>query len=113
MSLPPGVVISSHAGLQPPAAGKDIARTRRRTKLILRHSMLVGVRPPNDRCWTRGPDMADIVNLNQFRKKRDRRDAERQAAANRERFGQRKDTRSKTARELEKAKKDLDDKQIE
>lgn len=57
--------------------------------------------------------MADIVNLNQFRKKRDRRDAERQAAVNRERFGQRKDTRVKTARELEKAKKELDDKRLE
>ena len=57
--------------------------------------------------------MADIVNLNQFRKKRDRRDAERQAAANRERFGQRKDTRGKTARELEKVKNELDDKRLE
>jgi uncharacterized protein DUF4169 len=57
--------------------------------------------------------MADIVNLNQFRKKRDRRDAERQAAANRERFGQPKDVRGKTARELEKAKKELDDKRLD
>jgi Domain of unknown function (DUF4169) len=57
--------------------------------------------------------MADIVNLNQFRKKRDRRDAERQAAVNRERFGQRKDLRGKTARELKKAKKDLDDKRLD
>jgi Domain of unknown function (DUF4169) len=57
--------------------------------------------------------MADIVNLNQFRKKRDRRDAERQAAVNRERFGQRKDLRGKTAHELEKAKKDLDDKRLD
>ncbi|HEX3499448.1 MAG TPA: DUF4169 family protein [Stellaceae bacterium] len=57
--------------------------------------------------------MADIVNLNQFRKKRDRQDAERQAAVNRERFGQRKDVRAKTARELEKAKKELDDKRLD
>jgi hypothetical protein len=57
--------------------------------------------------------MADIVNLNQFRKKRDRQDAERQAAVNRERFGQRKDARAKTARELEKAKKELDDKRLD
>lgn len=57
--------------------------------------------------------MADIVNLNQFRKKRDRRDAERQAAVNRERFGQSKDMRGKTARELEKAKKELDDKRLD
>ena len=57
--------------------------------------------------------MAEIVNLNQFRKKRDRHVAERQAAVNRERFGQRKDTRGKTARELEKAKKELDDKRLD
>ncbi len=57
--------------------------------------------------------MADVVNLNQFRKKRDRRAAERQAAVNRERFGQRKDTRDKTSRELEKARKELDDKRLD
>ena len=57
--------------------------------------------------------MADIVNLNQFRKKRDRRAAERQAVVNRERFGQRKDTRGKTAHELDKAKKELDDKRLD
>jgi hypothetical protein len=57
--------------------------------------------------------MADIVNLNQFRKKRDRRAAERQAAVKRERFGQRKDTRDKTSRELEKARKELDDKRLD
>jgi len=57
--------------------------------------------------------MADIVNLNQFRKKRDRHAAERQAAANRERFGRRKDVRGKTASELEKAKKELDDKRLD
>jgi hypothetical protein len=57
--------------------------------------------------------MADIVNLNQFRKKRGRQDAERQAAVNRDRFGQRKDVRGKTASELEKAKKELDDKRLD
>lgn len=57
--------------------------------------------------------MADIVNLNQFRKKRDRRAAERRAAENRNRFGLGKDDRSKAQRELDKAKKDLDDKRLE
>lgn len=57
--------------------------------------------------------MADIVNLNQFRKKRDRRAAERRAAENRNRFGLGKDERSKAQRELDKAKKDLDDKRLE
>jgi hypothetical protein len=57
--------------------------------------------------------MADIVNLNQFRKKRDRHVAERRAAENRSRFGQTKDTRNKTAREAEKVKKELDDKRLD
>jgi Domain of unknown function (DUF4169) len=59
------------------------------------------------------PDMADIVNLNQFRKKRDRRDAERRATENRRIFGLTKDERSKAQREGERAKKDLDDKRLE
>ena len=57
--------------------------------------------------------MADIVNLNQFRKKRDRRAAERRAAENRNRFGLSKDERTRTQRESEKVKKDLDDKRLE
>jgi hypothetical protein len=57
--------------------------------------------------------MAEFVNLNQFRKKRDRRAAEARAAENRSRFGQPKETRMKTAQELEKAKKELDDKRLD
>ena len=57
--------------------------------------------------------MADIVNLNQFRKKRDRRNAEQRAVENRSRFGLSKDERSKAQRESDKMKKELDDKRIE
>ncbi|MBV8650662.1 MAG: DUF4169 family protein [Alphaproteobacteria bacterium] len=57
--------------------------------------------------------MADIINLNQFRKKRDRRAAEQRAAENRSRFGLSKDERTRTQREAEKVKKDLDDKRLE
>jgi hypothetical protein len=57
--------------------------------------------------------VADIVNLNQFRKKRDRRAAERRASENRSRFGLSKDERTRTQREAEKLKKDLDDKHLD
>jgi hypothetical protein len=57
--------------------------------------------------------VADIINLNQFRKKRDRRAAERRAAENRSRFGLTKDERTRAQRESEKVKKDLDDKRLE
>jgi uncharacterized protein DUF4169 len=57
--------------------------------------------------------VADIVNLNQFRKKRDRRAAERRASENRNRFGLGKDERTRTQREAEKLKKDLDDKRLD
>ena len=57
--------------------------------------------------------MADIVNLNQFRKKRDRRAAEQRAAENRSRFGLSKERRSETAQEMAKARKELDDKRLD
>jgi Domain of unknown function (DUF4169) len=57
--------------------------------------------------------MADIVNLNQYRKKRDRRAAEQRAAANRSRFGLGKGERTKAQHEAEKLKKELDDKRLE
>jgi hypothetical protein len=57
--------------------------------------------------------MADIVNLNQYRKKRDRQTAAKEAAENRVRFGRTKAERSKGRREADKAAKDLDDKRLE
>ncbi|HZS85325.1 MAG TPA: DUF4169 family protein [Stellaceae bacterium] len=57
--------------------------------------------------------MADIVNLNQFRKKRERRAAERRAATNRRIFGLSKEERAKAQRENDRTRKDLDDKRLE
>jgi hypothetical protein len=57
--------------------------------------------------------MADVVNLNRYRKQR-ARDADRKAAAeNRRRFGRTKSDLAKTRREAEKAEKNLDDKRLE
>jgi len=50
--------------------------------------------------------MGDIVNLRDFRKKRDRKDKARQAAVNRATFGR---TKTETERERqEKARRDAD-----
>ena len=57
--------------------------------------------------------MADIVNLNQYRKKRNRHLAEQRAAENRGRFGLAKGERTKAQREAEKLKRELDDKRLE
>jgi Domain of unknown function (DUF4169) len=57
--------------------------------------------------------MADIVNLRQFRKRRRRGEAEKEAAANRARHGATKAEREKLRRESDKAAKELDDKQLE
>jgi hypothetical protein len=57
--------------------------------------------------------MADIVNLNQFRKKRDRRLAEQRAAENRRSFGLSKEEKAKLQRDQERSKKDLDDKRLD
>jgi hypothetical protein len=57
--------------------------------------------------------MADIVNLNQYRKRRDRREAVKAAAENRIRHGRPKIDRQKERRENEKAAKDIDDKRLD
>jgi hypothetical protein len=57
--------------------------------------------------------MGDVVNLNKFRKARDRRTAEDQAAENRARFGQPKDLKSKLRTEAEQTQKDLDGKRLD
>ena len=53
-----------------------------------------------------------IVNLNQYRKKRRRAEAEHRAAENRVRFGRSKEQRSKNLRENERAKDKLDGKRL-
>ncbi|HUH84405.1 MAG TPA: DUF4169 family protein [Stellaceae bacterium] len=57
--------------------------------------------------------MADLVNLNQYRKQRRRREAEEKAAANRPRFGRSKAERKKEQSESEKLAKDLDNKRLD
>ena len=57
--------------------------------------------------------MGDVVNLNKFRKARDRRTAESTAAENRVRFGQPKDVKAKIRTEAEQTQKDLDGKRVD
>jgi hypothetical protein len=57
--------------------------------------------------------MGDVVNLNKFRKARDRRAAEDQAAENRVRFGQPKDAKAKLRAEADQTQKDLDGKRLD
>jgi len=57
--------------------------------------------------------MGDIVNLNQYRKRHARREAEMAAGENRVRHGRSKVDRQKERRENEKAAKDIDDKRLD
>lgn len=57
--------------------------------------------------------MGDVINLNQFRKKRARKAAEKRAPENRARFGRTKDEQTRAQREAEKLAKDLDDKKLD
>jgi hypothetical protein len=54
-----------------------------------------------------------IVNLNQYRKKRRRAEADRRAADNRVRFGRSKEQRSRDLREGERSKKEIDGKRLD
>jgi len=54
--------------------------------------------------------MGDIVNLNQMRKLRDKKARERQAAANRARFGRDKGERQRVTDDQARLNKDLDGK---
>jgi hypothetical protein len=57
--------------------------------------------------------MAEIVNLNRFRKERDRAAKAKTAEENRARFGRTKEEREVTEATARKADKALDDKKIE
>ena len=57
--------------------------------------------------------MADVVNLNRYRKRRAREEDRKTVAENRLRFGRSKSETLKARREAEKAAKDLDDKHLE
>jgi hypothetical protein len=53
------------------------------------------------------------VNLNKYRKKRGRADAERRAAENRVRFGRSKEACANDLRERERAQKSIEDKRLD
>lgn len=57
--------------------------------------------------------MGEVVNLNQFRKKRQRAEAERQAAANRTLHGRRKSDKNKDATVRQALEAALDGKKLE
>ena len=57
--------------------------------------------------------MAEIVNLNQYRKRRGKQQGEKTAAANRARHGRSKAERQKERLESDKAAKDLDNKRLD
>ena len=67
-----------------------------------------GGRPPAG-----GASEAMIVNLNQYRKKRRRVEAEARAKENRIRFGRGKEERNKQLLERERAEKEIEDKRLE
>ncbi|MEQ1438601.1 DUF4169 family protein [Fontimonas sp. SYSU GA230001] len=52
--------------------------------------------------------MAKVVNLNRFRKQKERQAAEEQAAANRVRFGRTKEQKRRDAAEADEARRRLD-----
>jgi len=54
-----------------------------------------------------------IVNLNQYRKKRRRAEAETQAKENRARFGRNKEERIAELRERERAKSEIENKRLD
>jgi hypothetical protein len=54
-----------------------------------------------------------IINLNPYRKKRRRSEAEAQATENRVRFGRSNDQRTQQQRKRERQKKQLEDKRLE
>jgi hypothetical protein len=58
-------------------------------------------------------DMADVVNLNRFRKRKARETAERQAEENRVRFGRSKTEKQRDAMEALEAQRRLDQLQRE
>jgi hypothetical protein len=60
-----------------------------------------------------GSASAMIVNLNKYKKQRERADGERRADENRVRFGRSKAVRAKDLREHEQAEKSLEDKRLE
>ena len=57
--------------------------------------------------------MAEVINLNRFRKQRERAGARKAAAENRIRFGRDKEERAKDRGESTRTAKELDDKRLD
>jgi hypothetical protein len=57
--------------------------------------------------------MGDVVNLNRFRKAKEKALREAQAAANKTRYGRTKEQRAREKDEASRAAKDLDSKKID
>lgn len=57
--------------------------------------------------------MGDLVNLNKARKQREREAAKTQAAENRVRFGQDRNTRDKARKDVERIQQELDGKKLD
>jgi len=57
--------------------------------------------------------MAEIVNLNRYRKRQDRDAARKQAAENRVNFGRSKSAREQSRLQSDKSRKALDDKKLD
>jgi hypothetical protein len=57
--------------------------------------------------------MGDVVNLNRFRKAKEKAVREAQAAANRTRYGRTKDQRAREKEEAARTAKELDSKKID
>jgi hypothetical protein len=57
--------------------------------------------------------MAEIINLNKFRKSKERAARAKAAPTNRVRFGRTKEERAKAADEAQKADQSLDDKKLD
>jgi hypothetical protein len=86
----------------------DLRKERLRTGSF-HHSMPRLGRQPSRREGA----MAEIVNLNRYRKQRDRKEKAKDAAENRVRHGRRKLERDRDHREQERAAKELDDKRLD
>ena len=56
--------------------------------------------------------MGEVVNLNQYRKKRERLERKKAAAANRARFGRRKDDVKRAKRDRDRERAELDGKAL-
>lgn len=57
--------------------------------------------------------MGDVVNLNRYRKSRNRAEAERKAEENRVKFGRTKAEKDRASQEIARLGKDLDGKELE